>query len=57
MLVLWGERGVVNRLFNPIDDWRAVANDVQGRPLVCGHYLAEEVPQETLQELIAFFAA
>ena len=55
MLVLWGERGVVHRLFKPLDDWRAVANDVRGRALPAGHYLAEEVPDETLAELTAFF--
>ena len=57
LLVLWGERGVVNRFFKPIDDWRAVASDVRGRSLPCGHYLAEEVPAETLRELTSFFAA
>jgi len=56
LLVLWGENGVVNRLFKPLDDWRAVASDVRGRSLPCGHYLAEEVPDETLRELKAFFA-
>jgi haloacetate dehalogenase len=56
LLVLWGERGVVHRFFKPIDDWRAVASDVRGKALPCGHYLAEEVPEETLRELTAFFA-
>ncbi|HLX27886.1 MAG TPA: alpha/beta hydrolase [Casimicrobiaceae bacterium] len=56
MLVLWGERGVVNRLFDPLDDWRAVATDVRGRVLPAGHYLAEEAPEETLRELAQFFA-
>jgi len=56
LLVLWGERGVVHRFFKPLDDWRAVAVNVAGRSLPCGHYLAEEVPEETLRELIAFFA-
>jgi haloacetate dehalogenase len=56
LLVLWGERGVVHRFFKPLDDWRAVAVNVVGRSLPCGHYLAEEVPDETLRELIAFFA-
>jgi haloacetate dehalogenase len=55
MLVLWGERGVVNRLFRPLDDWRTVATDVRSRALPCGHYLAEEAPQETLREIVAFF--
>jgi haloacetate dehalogenase len=57
LLVLWGERGIVHRFFKPIDDWRAVAGDVRGKALPCGHYLAEEVPEETLRELAAFFAA
>jgi len=56
LLVLWGEKGVVHRLFEPLDDWRAVATDVRGRSLACGHYLAEELPDETLRELRAFFA-
>jgi haloacetate dehalogenase len=55
LLVLWGERGVVHRLFKPLDDWAAVATDVRGRALPCGHYLAEEVPEATLAELMAFF--
>ena len=55
LLVLWGERGVVHRLFKPLDDWSAVATDVRGRALPCGHYLAEEVPDQTLAELTAFF--
>ena len=56
LLVLWGERGVVHRLFKPLEDWRAVADDVRGRSLPGGHYLAEELPRETLQELIPFLA-
>lgn len=55
LLVLWGERGVVHRFFKPLDDWTAVATDVRGRALPCGHYLAEEVPDLTLAELTAFF--
>ena len=55
LLVLWGEKGVVHRLFKPIDDWKRVANDVRGRALPTGHYLAEEAPDETVAELLAFF--
>ena len=57
LLVLWGERGVVHRLFKPLDDWRECADDVRGRCLPCGHYLAEELADETLRELQVFFAA
>ena len=55
LLVLWGTKGVVNRMFNPIADWNSVARDVTGKPLVSGHFLAEEAPEETLAELQAFF--
>ena len=48
LLALWGEKGVVHRLFDPIADWKKVAGDVRGRALPSGHYLAEEVPDETL---------
>ena len=55
LLVLWGTKGVVHRLFVPIADWKSVANDVRGKVLSCGHYLAEEAPDETYAELLAFF--
>lgn len=55
LLVLWGEKGVVHRLFTPLADWREVAVDVRGRALACGHYLAEEAPEECRKELDAFF--
>jgi haloacetate dehalogenase len=34
---------------------REWASDVRGRALPCGHYLAEELPEETTRELLAFF--
>ena len=51
VLVLWGKRGVVGRMFDPLRDWREVATDVSGRALPCGHFLPEEAPRETLREL------
>jgi haloacetate dehalogenase len=57
LLVLWGANGVVQRYFDPLADWRAVASDVRGRALPSGHYLAEEVPEETLAELRTFLIA
>ena len=56
LLVLWGKKGVVDRCYEPLADWAAVATDVRGRALPSGHYLAEEVPAETLRELSQFFA-
>ncbi len=56
LLALWGGKGVVHRLFDPIADWNAVARDVRGKMLPCGHYLAEEAPDDTFAELLAFFS-
>jgi haloacetate dehalogenase len=56
LLALWGDKSVVHRMFDPPADWRSVATDVRGRALPSGHYLAEEAPEETLRELLAFFA-
>ena len=55
VLVLWGEKSHVNRSFKPMDAWRERAIDVRGRMLSCGHYPAEQVPDETYAELHAFF--
>ena len=55
LLALWGAKGVVNRLFDPIADWGSVARDVRGRALPSGHFLAEEAPEQTLDEFLRFF--
>jgi haloacetate dehalogenase len=55
MLVLWGERSHVNRSYRPIEAWQARAIDVRGRMLGCGHYPAEQAPDETFAELLQFF--
>ena len=56
LLVLWGKRGSFDRSFDVLDVWKTWAEDVRGRPLDCGHYLAEESPDETYEELHAFFS-
>jgi len=55
MLVLWGEKSHVNRSYKPIEAWKERASDVRGKCLPCGHYPAEQVPDETYAELRAFF--
>jgi haloacetate dehalogenase len=57
VLVLWGERSHVNRSFRPIEAWRERALDVRGKMLSCGHYPAEQAPDETYAELRAFFSS
>lgn len=54
--VLWGERGVVNALFAPLDDWReACSGEVTGAVMPAGHFIPEELPRETAEALWAFF--
>ncbi|ODV09728.1 MAG: alpha/beta hydrolase, partial [Rubrivivax sp. SCN 70-15] len=58
LLVLWGERGVVHRLFDPLALWRAqCAATVSARALPAGHFIPEELPAETAAALQAFFGA
>ncbi|HUQ52268.1 MAG TPA: alpha/beta hydrolase [Gammaproteobacteria bacterium] len=55
--VLWGERGVVQHLFTPLEDWQAKCSyEVTGRALPTGHYIAEEAADLLAAELEAFFA-
>jgi len=56
VLVLWGKQGVIERMFDPLKDWREVARNVTGHALDCGHFLPEEKPQQVLSELRRFVA-
>ena len=49
--------GELEKWYDVLDVWRIWAEDVQGHGIDCGHYLAEEAPEETLRELAAFLAA
>jgi haloacetate dehalogenase len=56
MLVLWGERGVVNKLFQPLALWQAqCAGTVTGQAMAAGHFIPEELPVETSNALKEFF--
>ena len=54
LLVLWGRHTTIARCFSPLAEWQERAVDVRGRALDCGHYLPEELPEETLAELLGF---
>jgi haloacetate dehalogenase len=54
LLVLWGERGTVGRLYDVMSIWRQHATNVRGKALPSGHFLPEEVPDATLSELLPF---
>jgi haloacetate dehalogenase len=55
VLALWSGEGPVASWYDPLELWRAWADDVRGGPLACGHFLPEEAPEETTRELRAFF--
>jgi haloacetate dehalogenase len=55
LLVLWGARGVVGRLYEPLEVWRAQsAAHVEGEALACAHFVPEELPEQTATRLAAF---
>lgn len=54
--VLWGAKGVVGRLFDPVADWQpGCALPVTGKAFPGGHYLPEESPELLVEEMLAFF--
>jgi haloacetate dehalogenase len=56
-LVLWGERGLIGRMFEPVALWQAqCAGQVSGRALPAGHFIPEELPAPTADALRDFFA-
>jgi haloacetate dehalogenase len=57
LLVLWGAKGNVGRLFDPMAVWRERASDVRGRAMPSGHNIQLEAPAETLAEVRAFLRA
>ncbi len=54
LLTLWGGQGVMEGIYDVEAVWREYANDARGKPLDAGHFLAEERPAETAQELRDF---
>ena len=56
VLALWGLHGMMERHFDVLACWREkTAAEVSGQALDCGHFLAEERPDETAAELLTFF--
>jgi haloacetate dehalogenase len=56
LLVLWGRRGAMHKMYDVLATWRERAGDIRGWPLDCGHYLPEEAPDETEGALRQFFS-
>ncbi len=54
-LVLWGTRGVVHRMFEPLALWQSqCAGQVSGQALESGHFVPEEAPDGVAGALNAF---
>ena len=58
VLALWGARGALPVFYgDPLELWRAWADDVRGHALDASHFLVEDRPEETAEALLEFFAA
>src|SRR4051812_35673145 len=56
VFALWGARSGTTASFNVLGVWRDRATSVDGRALDCGHFLAEERPDDVARELLSFLA-
>jgi haloacetate dehalogenase len=55
LLMLWALHDDMERLYgDPLQIWRAWADDVQGHGLPCGHHMAEEMPEVLAETLDRF---
>ena len=52
--VLWGENGIIEKCFKPLEDWSRVAVNVRGGSAPCGHYIPEEAPEALLAAALPF---
>jgi haloacetate dehalogenase len=55
VLALWSHDGALASWYEPLKVWGGWADDVRGGPLASGHFLPEELPEETARELSDFF--
>jgi haloacetate dehalogenase len=53
-LVLWSHTGPVAAWYEPLEVWKAWADDVDGGPVSAGHFIPEEAPDETARRLLEF---
>jgi haloacetate dehalogenase len=55
-LALWSDTGSVAAWYEPLEIWKAWADEVSGGPVSAGHFLPEEAPDETARRLLDFLA-
>ena len=56
MLVMWSTTGFVGRTQDVLKVWQDYATNVRGLPLPCGHYIAEELPDEAYEAIKGFLS-
>ncbi len=54
LLALWGDEGRMGQLYDVGRIWTDYADEVSGRAVRGGHFVAEEAPEETSDALLAF---
>jgi pimeloyl-ACP methyl ester carboxylesterase len=57
LLVLWGKLGVIEKCFDAVREWQDVAartDLVQGYSVPSGHYIPEQVPDDTVSAITKF---
>ncbi|CAM1501330.1 Fc.00g104920.m01.CDS01 [Cosmosporella sp. VM-42] len=57
LLVIWGKHGVIEKCFDAVKEWRAVARkgvSVGGYSIDSGHYVAEEAPDDITSAILDF---
>ena len=56
LLVLWGQHGAIEQCFSALTEWEKVAEQVKGYALPSGHYIAEEIPERLIDEVLSFLS-
>ena len=54
MFALWSATGYVGRTQDVLAVWREYATNVRGQSLPCGHYIPEEMPDESYDIIKSF---
>ncbi len=54
LLLLWGAKGTVGKLYDVVGIWQEKATQVAGEALSCGHTPHEEIPEETIKHFLDF---
>lgn len=49
LLLIWAKNGFIGSHYNPIEVWQEWASSVEGKAIDCGHFIAEEAPEETYE--------